>query len=251
MKNRLSLFLVWILLVACAVSPPENSYAQKTFAVDLAEREIAITAGFNGSNMLIFGAVAEGEVVLIIRGQPEQYRVRKKNRIGGVWLNNEHLDLPKLPNFYVVASSKNAFDNIPYEMTKEQGIGYKYITDEIPITDLHTREFFLSLIKIKETAGLYQTLPQQIDISSSGLFRINVRIPAAVKPGDYTIRALNIVDGKITEAYQTALTVNKVGFGAEIYRAAHEYPNAYGVGAIILSILSGLLANFLFNRRKA
>ncbi|NQY81827.1 MAG: TIGR02186 family protein [Alphaproteobacteria bacterium] len=250
-RHTSSLWL--ILLTAVLLDAPSSAYAQDdtTFAVDLADRQISITAGFNGANLLIFGAITRGDVILIIEGTTENYQVRKKKYVGGIWINSEAHKLHSLPNFYVVASSNGALEQLPTSKRIDHRIGYDAITQEIPTFDAHAREFFDSLVRIKEQDGLYQFLPDTIEVANSGLFRINIQIPAAIPPGDYVIRALSIENGEILQKFQTALSVNKVGFGAEIYRAAHQYPKLYGISAIIISVFSGLLANFIFNRRKA
>ena len=242
-----NLFGLCLLLAASSALAQDDS----TFAVDLADRQISITTGFNGADLLIFGAISRGKVILSIEGRAQDYQVRKKNRVGGIWINNESRKLSDLPNFYAVASSRDALDHISDQNRLNSRIGYDAITGDLPIFDAHGREFFQSLVKIKEEKGMYQQLYDTIEISPSGLFRLNVQIPASVPPGDYTIRAMSVEDGKILQKYQTALSVNKVGFGAQIYDAAHQYPKLYGIGAIIISVLSGLLASFIFNRRKA
>lgn len=246
---RKAALLVFFLCLSGA--SPALAQDDSTFAVDLADRQIAITTGFNGADLLIFGAITRGEVILSIEGRTEDYQVRKKNRVGGIWVNNESRKLSALPNFYAVASSQDALAQISDRDRIDQRIGYDAITGDLPIFDAHGREFFRSLVAIKEKKGLYQQLYDTIEISPSGLFRLNLQIPASVPPGNYTIRAMSVENGEILQKYQTALSVNKVGFGAEVYDAAHQYPNLYGIGAIIISVLSGLLASFLFNRRKS
>ncbi len=247
---RKATFLTFLSLCLSGMTPA-LAQDDSTFAVDLADRQIAITTGFNGADLLIFGAISRGKVILSIEGRAENYQIRKKNRVGGIWINNESRKLNALPNFYAVASSENALEQISVAERLNSRIGYDAITGDLPIFDAHGREFFESLVRIKEQNGLYQELYDTIQVSPSGLFRVNVQIPASVPPGDYTIRALSVEDGKILQKYQTALSVNKVGFGAQIYDAAHQYPNLYGIGAIIISVLSGLLASFVFSRRKA
>ncbi len=245
-KAALLAFGLWLSGTSHALAQDDT-----TFAVDLADRQISITTGFNGADLLVFGAISRGKVILSIEGKNENYQVRKKNRVGGIWLNNESRKLRDLPNFYAIASSQDALEHISDQERLNNRIGYDAITGDLPIFDAHGREFFQSLVKIKEENGLYQIQHNKIQVSPSGLFRVNIQIPASVPPGDYTIRALSVENGKVLQKYQTAMSVNKVGFGAQIYNAAYQYPKLYGIGAIIISVLSGLLASFVFNRRKA
>ncbi|MEM9431250.1 MAG: TIGR02186 family protein, partial [Pseudomonadota bacterium] len=65
----------------------------------LSTNEVAITAGFNGTEIWIFGAVGrdapvpEGvgpaHVVITVSGPPERVTVRRKERTLGIWVNRD------------------------------------------------------------------------------------------------------------------------------------------------------------------
>ena len=220
------------------------------FGIDIANRKIEINAGFNGANILIFGAINRGKVIITIEGKLQDYQIRKKNRISGIWVNNEFRNIPELPNFYVLASSPGALEEINRQGELVSRLGFDNLLNSVTVFDEQGRGFYRAFVDLKQQRQLYQYLPDTITIANSGLFRVNVSLPAEISPGNYSIRAFSLDQGKIIQTYETALTIRKVGFGAQIYRFAHEHPYWYGIGAVIISVLSGLLANVLFGRKK-
>jgi len=69
-----------------------------------------------------------------------------------------------------------------------------------------------------------------------------------VPVGTYTIETLLVRDGEVVGAQTTPLFVNKEGFGAQVYRAAHLYAAFYGIAAVIIAALAGLAANWAFRK---
>ena len=75
---------------------------------------IQITSNFNGTDIVIFGAIeATGEItaskdqdlVIVIRGPPVDMTVRRKERVFGVWINREQIQLSGMPGYYFLAST--------------------------------------------------------------------------------------------------------------------------------------------------
>src|SRR5437660_3375508 len=55
---------------------------------DLTSHLIAITTGFSGASVVLFGAIdGRGDVVVVVRGPDREMTVRRKSRIAGIWVN--------------------------------------------------------------------------------------------------------------------------------------------------------------------
>ena len=81
----------------------------------LSKDEVAITTSFDGSDVLIFGAVKreapipEGdplEVIITVSGPSEAVRVRRKEKRFGIWVNVDAVEIDEAPSFYAVATSE-------------------------------------------------------------------------------------------------------------------------------------------------
>ena len=87
--------------------------AQEAIVADLSQKEVAITATFTGSEILIFGAVKREtaisedeplEVVIAVTGPSEPLTVRRKEKRYGIWINTDAVEVDQAPSFYAVAT---------------------------------------------------------------------------------------------------------------------------------------------------
>ena len=80
----------------------------------LSQDRVAITANFDGSEILIFGAVKREapippgpplEVIVAVAGPSSPVTVRRKERRLGIWVNTDSVLVDLAPSFYAVATS--------------------------------------------------------------------------------------------------------------------------------------------------
>ena len=66
---------------------------------DLSHRLIAITTAFAGTEVLLFGALEDpgSEVVVLVKGPAGEQVVRRKSRIGPIWLNTREVRFKGTP----------------------------------------------------------------------------------------------------------------------------------------------------------
>src|SRR6185312_16846854 len=78
-----------------------------TVIADLSSHSIAITTGFTGASVVLFGAIDQpGDVVAVIRGPERETTVWRKGKVAGIWANTESVTFANVPSFYAVAASK-------------------------------------------------------------------------------------------------------------------------------------------------
>src|ERR1700730_6096669 len=74
---------------------------------DLSSHSIAITTGFTGASVVLFGSIAgPGDVVVVVRGPEREVTVWRKGKIAGIWANTESVTFANVPSYYAVAASK-------------------------------------------------------------------------------------------------------------------------------------------------
>jgi hypothetical protein len=75
----------------------------------MSQNRVSITADFDGSEILIYGAVKrdapapEGgplEVIITVEGPSTPVAVRRKDRVAGIWVNNASVRIDSAPSFY-------------------------------------------------------------------------------------------------------------------------------------------------------
>ena len=273
-RAALKLFLLAMMIVVT----PSVSPRADTLVADLSSHLIAITTGFHGDEVLLFGATdGDGDVIVVVRGPDRDLTVRRKDRIAGLWINNDEIRFDDVPSFYHVASSRPIEEFAPPALRSRHEIGVDYLdlqpvtaasdspaasavpaaaTDGEaapsaiydPLAEAREKSFRLALLRNEERAGLYGATMGKVNILGDRLFRTRVDFPANVPTGTYTIEVFQIFDGKVVGAQTTPLIVSKVGLGAEIYDFAHSNAALYGIFSVILALFAGWLAAVAFRR---
>ena len=95
-------FLVW-----AALSMAPCTAAAQALVADLTSHLIAITTGFSGAEVTLFGASeGEGDIIVVVRGPDVKAVVREKRPTMGVWLNRDQMIFDDVPGFYALASTR-------------------------------------------------------------------------------------------------------------------------------------------------
>lgn len=220
--------------------------------VDLSKDFVAITAGFTGTEVLLFGATSGyGEVVVVIEGPKELVGVRRKEQIAGIWINGRQVDFKDVPAFYQVLSTNSLDEWLPLAVREENQIGVEYLNlkPRGEIGAAEASEYRAALIRNKQQIGHYGQVERRLQLAGGRLFRSTVFFPANVPVGKYFVRTYLVNDGKIVSTRTMPLRINKIGIEADVYRVAHQHGALYGIAAIVIAVMAGLGGNALFQRR--
>jgi uncharacterized protein (TIGR02186 family) len=239
--------LVCLIVAALTVS----SARAQPLVFDLSSHLIAITTGFSGTELLLFGATeGEGDVIVTLRGPETTTVVRKKSRVAGIWINTERMAFTGVPAFYRVASSRPVDQVAPPALRARHQIGFENLR-LAPPSDRPAHEvqvFRAGLLRNQEARGLYASEIGRVTFLGPRLFRTRVVLPANVPPGAYTAEVLLVRNGQVIAAQTTPMFVSKVGLGADVYEFAHRHAALYGILAILLAVLSGWGAGVAFRK---
>ncbi|MFX4223632.1 MAG: TIGR02186 family protein [Thalassobaculum sp.] len=245
MAGRLLLFLT----MAAGLFGDMPARAQQDLVADLSDHLVAITTGFTGADVLLFGAVeGEGEIVVTVTGPRGDVTVRRKERVAGVWANVESVTFANVPAFYAVAATEPLESVATTDIRQRQQIGIENISmvpDDAQVDAATAALFRAGLIRNKRSAGLYSNDVLPITVLSNRLFRTRIHLPANVAIGTYTVAVYYLRDGSAVHAQTTPLVVSKTGIGADIFLFAHTNSAAYGVLAIIIAVAAGWLAAWI------
>ncbi len=242
-----------VLMLLAAAGPA----AAGQFVVDVSERTVAITAGFTGANLVVFGTTAEahgaiGEphgVVIVIRGPAQSTTVRRKERDFGIWANRGGVTFPEAPAFVWVAASEGLAERPVREVLAAHSIGEDFLTPAPADANLDDLEVFqAALVRRKQANGLYAAEFGRIDFLGQHLFRTSVAFPANVPVGGYRIEVFELRSGAVINATASALHIRKAGLEAAVFRFAHDFPILHGFVAILAALMAGWLAGVIARR---
>lgn len=245
-----------VLLLAFTVAVPAHSQTQgqalagaSPLVADLGDDLVAITTGFTGTEVLLFGATeGSGDIIVVVRAPESQVVVRRKQRVGGIWINADNITFDRVPGYYHVAASQPLADLLPTAVLQREQIGAENISVQ-PLTsmsggDLDT--FTSALIRNKERGELFSPRLGEIKFLGNRLFRTQVKLPSSVPTGAYTATIYLVENGTIIDRTNTVLQVRKTGFEAEIFEFANQHAAIYGLIAIIMALAAGWFAGIVF-----
>ncbi|RUU73015.1 TIGR02186 family protein, partial [Mesorhizobium sp. M7A.T.Ca.TU.009.01.1.2] len=117
MKAR-NTFATAIVLSLLAAAVPAKAQVPLTegIQIGLSTDNVAITAGFSGADLTIFGSLENPDplvarqgrydVIVVLEGPPKPVVVRRKDRVLGVWVNLDSETFENVPVSYSVATTR-------------------------------------------------------------------------------------------------------------------------------------------------
>jgi len=233
------LLLLFVFLLA-SVAPAQA--ARKSVA-DLSQDFVAVTEGFDGAHLTVFGVLkSPADVAIVVEGPPSEAKVRTKTRQMGIWINGSPEVFEPVPSYYAVVTSRPVNKMLGKAMARKYGIG----TDTLSFTDSAAGR---GLVAVKKEKGLYQDSPRGVKILDSKLFRADIDLPASVPIGVYKTHIYEFSRGRLLAFRTEEMRVAQVGLGAEISRMSRSQPLLYAVLSLILSLGIGGGAAYLFRRK--
>lgn len=241
------------LLAAVQMMAAVPAVAQvQPLVADLSKHLVAITTGFAGTDVLLFGATdGPGDVILVVRGPIQTEVVRRKDKVAGViWANSESVVFKNVPSYYRVASNRPVHELVGESTLERHQIGVESLELDVegldPDEDLS--KFREALFRLKKEQGLYSYEPQEVRLLANRLFRAELEFPANVPTGTYMVEVYLVRDGQLAAAEITPLIISKAGIGAELFAFAVEHAALYGLVAIMLASLAGWTAGLAFRK---
>lgn len=242
-------FIALFLLLALPAKAEE-------IVLGLSRDEVAITATFEGSEILIFGAIkrdgpieVDGDlgVIVTVAGPDRPVTVRKKDRRLGIWVNTESVDVDVAPTFYAVATNRPLEEILTFTEDLNTRISTQRAIRSVGATVESAQSFTDALIRIRASQGLYQTLPDGVTVAEEALFRTLIPLPANLTEGDYKAEIYLTRGKQIVDLYTTTIPVQKVGLERWLYNLAHDNPLLYGLMSLSIAIAAGWGASAAFS----
>ncbi|WP_296423414.1 TIGR02186 family protein [Yoonia sp.] len=221
----------------------------------LSQDQVSITATFNGSEILIFGAVKretpipEAEtlgVIISVAGPDTPVTVRRKDRRLGIWINTDAVEVDAAPSFYAVATSGPMKDVLRDVEDLRHRVTIPRVIRSVGAAIDDSPLFSQALVRIRAGEGLYQVLEGAVDLEQETLFRTSISLPSNLTEGDYAARIFLTRDGQVIDEYVTIIPVQKVGLEQWLYSLAHENALLYGLMSLAIAIAAGWGASAAF-----
>ncbi len=261
MTRATALLTAVFLAITLLVAPTPEARAEGVEA-DLATHHVAVKTDFAGVKVLLFGAIVnQGNVdnlalldmIIVVRGPERKMRIRKKERIAGLWINKDSATFDAAPGYYATLSTRPVSEIAPSFTLLQNGIGFtslqgKLILSSSGFNQANVKDYAAAVVRVHQSQNLYQQLKGAIGFSGQHLFRAEFELPANVPLGDYTAQVFTFRGGKMIGNYSTSLKIEKSGVERFIFELAHQQPLIYGIISVILALLAGMGAAALFRK---
>jgi uncharacterized protein (TIGR02186 family) len=238
---------------------------KESVEADASTRQVAITSSFTGTEILVFGTVENSvqpspeagtyDVVIVVEGKPAPVIVRRKSRVGGLWINTSSMRFTSLPSYYAIASTRPVDEFADPALLDANGIGFEHIrmvptasgrTDATDATELEG--FKQALIRLKERERLFIKSEFGVAFIGRSLFRATIALPPNVPVGPLTARVYLFKESKLPGHYTSHVQLEREGVERYIHDAAFTQPFLYGLVTVLMAVTAGLVAAFAFPR---
>ncbi|MGL6210050.1 MAG: TIGR02186 family protein [Paracoccaceae bacterium] len=242
-------FVVWLCLSVPVMA--------EQIVSGLSQNRVSITANFDGSEILIYGAVRRDapppaggllQVIITVEGPAAPLVIRRKERTAGIWINRSAVTIDSAPSFYAVATTGPINDilsrteNLRHRITLDHVIRAVGISAEAA----GAPDFVDALLRIRVKQGHYRVDESTVQLTAETLFRADVVLPANLTEGDYRVRIFLTRDGRVIDQQERRIDVRKAGLERFLFNMAHQTPLSYGILALVLAVLAGWGASVAF-----
>lgn len=239
------------LFVLMLWSGPVMAQPPDLLSVDLAEKSIDISTGFNGAQLVIYGTrKQQGDIAITVSGPTETMMVRRREQILGIWMNRKSLRFENVPSYYDLALTRKESDIAAMDTLLRYDIGLDALQFETRENADPSRvdTFREALIRNRQGQGLFPLEPRPIKFIDNNFFRAAFYLPANVPTGIYRVRTFLIEDGQVLDSKENEIKVAQTGLSAEIFLFARRQSLAYGVIAVLMALFFGWGAYVLLRR---
>lgn len=244
----------WLAVILSLLWSP--AMAEEKIVSGLSQNRVSITADFDGSELLIYGAVKREsaipsgklEVIVTVEGPSTPLIIRKKNRVAGIWINQDRVRIDAAPSFYAVATTGplstilSETDNLRHRITIPRAIRAIGLTGEATESDA----FVDALLRIRRDNGAYRSMQGAVQLSDETLFRTDIVLPANLTEGEYKVRLFLTRDGRVVDHQDRVIFVRKEGMERFLFNLSRDQPLLYGLLALALAGLAGWGASEAF-----
>jgi len=230
--------------------------AAEEVVLGMSHDEVAITATFDGSEILVFGAIKREtkispvplQVIVAVSGPSKPLLVRRKERKFGIWVNTDTVEVDSAPSFYAIATSAPWDQAVSdtEDLRHKISINRAIRSVGAPMHIENAQSFSDAVMRIRKKSGLYQLRENTVAVDQQTLFRTSIEMPANLTEGNYKTRIFLTRNGRVVSDFETDIDVRKVGLERFLFALSRENPLAYGLMSLAIAIFAGWSASAVF-----
>jgi uncharacterized protein (TIGR02186 family) len=237
-------------LFALLLAWPFAVRAAEPLVADLTTHYIAITTGFTGKDLVLFGATdGPGDVIVVVRGPLRDTAVRRKSKVAGIFINTRQVTFTAVPSYYAVYSTRPLDEVLPPAMRTLSEVGLPNLRLAVADEGRSPEEiadFRAALIRERQRLKLFHDAVGGFNFLSERLFHLAIDFPANVPTGNYTVQIFLVRNKQVISGQTSPLFISQAGIDAEVNDFADRQALLYGVIAVVGAAMAGWLASLPF-----
>jgi hypothetical protein len=231
---------------------------QSPIGIDVIQpHTIRIGSFFPGGRVTVRAVIPYGDQVAFrLLGPREELALMRKGRVGGLWMNVQQIHFKNLPKVYLLWTSEKLASLEAGGATKGMKLNYLSVLSGSLETKNPEEESLLlqELIKLKEADNLYHVFEGTVRLKplEKGTWDqadAVLELPPKIYPGSYVLELLTFKEGNGRLLHSSTLAVQLVGFPALISGLALGKGLWYGILAVLIAMVSGLLIGIVFSSK--
>ena len=241
----------WLGLLAWLAAAPAHA---ESLTAALSSNEIAIGSNFSGTRLSLFGVVERDEntvarpgayeVIVAVRGPDQTVLVQEKVRRFGVWLNDTGEEFDRMPSYYGLFATPGAAPLI----TRPDGPARKLSLESVDGESGRRSTHRSALARARRADGLYVEQLDGVEKLSRTFFRTEIPLPPLLVDGRYRVFVFLYAGETPLATDELTFDVHKTGFEQRIYQWSRTKPLFYGLGAVLLGLVTGYVGGVVFRR---
>ena len=249
-----------VLLALLLLVLPMTPATAEEVVLGLSRDQIRITTNFEGSEILIFGAIKrevpipEGpdlQVIVTVEGPSRPLTVYRKDRVLGIWANTDAVEIDAAPSFYAISTSGPFHEVLRDTDDLRHRISIPRAIRSVGATVMDSQAFTAAVIRIRKASGIYQRNEGAVEVTDQTLFRTAVDLPANLTEGAYRTRIFLTRDGRVLSSVERVIEVRKVGLERWLYNLSRQQPLLYGLMSLAIAIAAGWGASAAFRLMRS
>nr|WP_210260913.1 TIGR02186 family protein [Enterovirga sp. DB1703] len=235
--------------------------AAERLVLSLSTNLVAVGSTYTGARLVAFGVIERDaqtvsragpyDVVVTVRGPREAVTIRRKERLGPIWLNRAQQKFVQVPSFLAVMSTRPLTEVASEIMRRRFRLGIEAVVSAPEFTierGVEDDPFRTALVRLKGRERLYFENPRAVTFVAGEFFRAPIPLPATAPVGNYDVEVSLVADGIVVARRNASFELVKTGLEEQITEFARDRPVLSGFTAAGMALFFGWLASVIFRR---
>ncbi|MCG6962076.1 MAG: TIGR02186 family protein [Acidobacteria bacterium] len=234
--------------VFAAGAEPSAQQVNPLRSLEVSDHNIRVTSCYAGKRVGVWGRVEPGCAVAVKLTSPDrEVTFSRMGKVGPFWMSVGRVRFGNVPRMYKISTSDPLDEILSSQEQLRYRLGLRGLRASLTAEGGTEAELHLDeLIAARKAGGLFSFREGGVTCRE-GRYSTNFFWPCRVASGRYTIEAFAIRGRRVVGTRSLSIEVHEVGIEAFVSNLARSHGVLYGLGAVGLAAVVGLLMCLVFD----